>query len=67
MAKSSDSKSGDPINDLIVGAAEVLQLPAEPDWLPAIRTNLQVTLSFAKLVDEFELPDDAEPAHVFRA
>jgi hypothetical protein len=67
MAKSSDPKSGDPINDLIVGAAEVLQLPTEPDWLPAIRTNLQVTLNFAKQVDEFELPDYSEPAHVFRA
>ena len=67
MADPVNQKSADPIGDLIIGAAEVLNLPTEPDWLPAIRINLAATLNFARQVDEFELPDDAEPAPVFRA
>jgi Protein of unknown function (DUF4089) len=57
----------DPLDDLITAAADALALPIEPDWRPAIRTHLEVTLRHAKLVDDFELPDEAEPAPVFRA
>jgi hypothetical protein len=32
-----------------------------------VRTNLQVSLSFAGMVEDFPLPDDSEPAHVFKA
>ena len=39
----------------------------EPQWLPAIRTNLRVTFQHAATVSEFKLPDDAEPAPVFKA
>ncbi len=67
MAQPEQQKSGDPLDDLIVSAADVLRLPTEPEWLPAIRTNLQMTLNFAKLVDDFPLPDEAEPAPAFRA
>ena len=45
-----------------------LGLPIEPDWKPAVRANLDVTFKLAALVaDEFALPDDAEPAPVFKA
>jgi hypothetical protein len=47
--------------------ARVLAIPVEPQWLPAIRANLQVNLRLAALVAEFDLPDEAEPAPVFRA
>jgi hypothetical protein len=33
----------------------------------AVRANLRVTLDQAAIVAEFPLPDDAEPAPVFRA
>jgi hypothetical protein len=39
----------------------------EPDWQPAIKANLAVTLKHAATVAEFDLPDAAEPAPVFRA
>jgi hypothetical protein len=61
------AKTRDPLDDLIIAAARALSLPAERPWLPAIRTNLRVTLQFAAVVAEFKLPDDAEPAPVFRA
>jgi hypothetical protein len=55
------------IEALVDSAAEVLALPIEPEWKPAIRANLQVTLRLAAVVAEFELPEDAEPAPVFEA
>jgi hypothetical protein len=56
-----------PLDDLITALAEVLALPIEPEWLPAIRANLEVNLRLAALVAEFDLPDESEPAPVFRA
>ena len=57
----------DPLDDFIVASAQTLGLPMKPDWLPAVRVNLDVTLKHAALVAEFELPDDAEPAPIFTA
>jgi hypothetical protein len=57
----------DPLDAFILAAVETLNLPAEKAWLPAIKANLRVTLQFGKMVSDFELPDDAEPAPVFRA
>ncbi len=57
----------DPLNDFIRAAAQTLDLPLEPEWLPAVRINLLVTLRYAGLVAEFPLPDEAEPAPVFKA
>jgi Protein of unknown function (DUF4089) len=55
------------LDDLIVAAASALALPLDPQWLPAIRTNLEVTLRLAAIVTEFDLPDEADPAPVFTA
>ena len=57
----------DELDFLITAAAHVLALPIDPDWRPTIRSNLAATLSFAALVAEFQLPDEAEPAPVFRS
>jgi hypothetical protein len=57
----------DPLDDLITAAAVALALPIDPAWRPAIRAHLAVTLRFASLVEEFALPDESEPAPVFRA
>ena len=51
----------------ITSSASLLNLPFDPAWLPSIRTNVEVTFRLAKLVDDFPLPDDAEPAPVFEA
>ena len=34
----------DPLDDLIDAAARALDLPIEPEWKAAVKTNLQVTL-----------------------
>jgi hypothetical protein len=57
----------DPLDDFIAASARTLGLPMKPDWLPAVRANLEVTLNHAALVAEFELPDDVEPAPIFEA
>jgi len=59
--------ASDPLDDFIVAAAHALDLKLAPEWLPAVKANLDATLKHAATVAEFELPDDAEPAPVFKA
>ncbi|MGE0766614.1 MAG: DUF4089 domain-containing protein [Hyphomicrobiaceae bacterium] len=55
------------LDALIEASAELLGIKIEPDWLPAVRLNLATTYRLAWLVDEVDLPDEAEPAPVFEA
>jgi hypothetical protein len=57
----------DPLDDFIAAGAAALDLTIEPEWRPAVRAHLEVTLRHAALVTEFALPDDIEPAPVFEA
>jgi hypothetical protein len=59
--------SADPLDDYIAAASKALALPIEVEWRPAVRANLEVSLRLARLVDEFALPDESEPAPVFTA
>jgi hypothetical protein len=52
---------------MIAASAQALGLTLDPSWQDNIRVNLQLVLRHAALVDEFPLPDDAEPAPVFHA
>lgn len=55
----------EPLDDYIDVVAKALALPVEEAWRPAIRANLEVSLRLARLVDEFALPDETEPAPIF--
>jgi hypothetical protein len=57
----------DPLDNYIDAVANALALPIEEAWRPAVRVNLEVSLRLARLVDEFVLPDEIEPASVFTA
>jgi hypothetical protein len=59
--------AADPLDDYIAAAATALALRIEPAWQPAVRANLEFSLRIARLVDEFALPDETEPASVFAA
>ena len=59
--------SSDPLDDYIDALAKALTLPVEDGWRPAVRANLEISLRLARLVDEFSLPDETEPASVFTA
>ena len=59
--------ASDPLNEHIDAGARALGFTLEEAWRPAVRANLEVSLTFARFVDEFPLPDDIEPACVFKA
>jgi len=52
---------------LVEAAAQALGLQLDPSWEAGVKFNLHLILRHAALVDEFPLPDDAEPAPVFYA
>ncbi|MEA2918552.1 MAG: hypothetical protein QOJ15_10633 [Bradyrhizobium sp.] len=60
-------QSADSLDDYIDAVGKALGLPVEAAWKPAVKANLEVSLRLARLVDEFTLPDEAEPASVFAA
>jgi hypothetical protein len=57
----------DVLDALITASAHELKLPLELAWRPGVKFNLNLILRIAALVDEFPLPDDAEPGPVFHA
>jgi hypothetical protein len=58
---------GDKLDDYIDAVASALSLPIEPEWKPAVKMNLELSLRMARLVDEFPLPDETEPASIYVA
>ncbi len=61
------TKTSDPLDDYIDAVSKALGLPVDDAWKPAVKANLEVSLRLARLVDEFVLPDETEPASVFAA
>jgi hypothetical protein len=61
------TERADVLDAMVAASAEALGLPVDPAWRPNVRFNLGLILRFAALVEEFPLPDDAEPAPVFHA
>jgi hypothetical protein len=59
--------SPDNLDSYIEAVAKALALTVEDAWKPAVHANLAVSLRLARLVDEFPLPDETEPASVFTA
>jgi hypothetical protein len=48
-------------------SAVLLGLTIEPEWRDPVRANLAMTIRLGRMVGDFELPDEAEPAPVFMA
>ena len=48
-------------------SAVVLGLTIAPEWRDGVRANLAVTFRMAAMLEDFALPDEAEPAAVFSA
>jgi hypothetical protein len=57
----------DSLDEYIDAASKLLRLPVKDAWKPAVRANLEVSMRLARMVDEFEFSDEAEPASVFTA
>jgi hypothetical protein len=67
MPTNERTMAADSLDDYIDAVTKVLALPVDDAWKPAVKANLEVSLRLARLVDEFALPDEAEPASVFTA
>jgi hypothetical protein len=61
------AKKPDAMEALLAASAQALALPIDPAWHVRVKLNLQLIFRYAALVEEFALPDDTEPAPVFRA
>jgi hypothetical protein len=57
----------DAIDLFIMAGTQGLRLPLDPAWYGGVKFNLGLIMRLAALVDEFPLPDDAEPGPVFHA
>jgi hypothetical protein len=55
------------LDAMVDAAAAVLGLRVAPEWRAAIRAHLAISLGHAHAVADFVLPDEIEPAPVFRA
>lgn len=51
----------------LIDAAAVLGIELDPAWIDPVRFHLDLSLRAARLVAEFPLPDDLDPAPVFQA
>jgi hypothetical protein len=61
------AKKADAVETLVTAAGQALALPIDPSWRAGVTFNLQLLLKHAASIGDFPLPDDAEPAPVFRA
>ncbi len=57
----------DDLDSWMDGNAALLGITVAPEWREAVRLHLRITRDLAQRVLEFQLPDDADPAPVFRA
>jgi hypothetical protein len=55
------------LDALIESGTSALGIEVKPEWLPAVRMHLAISLGHAAKVLETQLPDDLDPAPVFRA
>ena len=53
------------IGDFLDAGLKVAGLPLEEELRPRVLMHLETALAMAKLVSEFSLPDEAEPAPVY--
>jgi hypothetical protein len=61
------AKTPDAIDALVAANAKALGLTIAPTWHHGVAFNLRLILQLGALVDQFKLPDDAEPAPIFHA
>ena len=55
------------LDGLMDASALILGISIQPEWREAVKANLAATFRMGALVLDFPLPDEAEPAPVFRA
>ncbi len=59
--------SSAPLDAHIEASSHILKLTVDPAWKESVRGILEAIFTMAAPVQEFELPDESEPAPVFEA
>ena len=54
-------------DEFVTEAAQTMGIEMRPEWTADVRAHLELMLRMAETVLAFDLPDEAEPAPVFRA
>jgi hypothetical protein len=57
----------DELDDWLDANAALLGITVSPEWRDTVRLHLGLTRDMARHVLDFPLPDEADPAPVFRA
>ncbi len=57
----------DPLGAMAAASAKTLGISVDPAWQKDVVFNMRLIMRHAARIDEFSLPDEAEPAPVFRA
>jgi Protein of unknown function (DUF4089) len=55
------------LDAFITAGTALLDLPVEPEWRPALRLHLAISMTHAQTVLAFPLADESDPAPVFAA
>ena len=66
MRTEADGEGGTACGALLDAGLAVARLPLEPELRPRVLMHLETATAMAALVMEFFLPDEAEPAPVYR-
>ena len=53
--------------DYVTSSAKALGLSLEPSWKEGASQNIETIFKLAAALEAFELPDDIEPAPIFKA
>jgi 1-carboxybiuret hydrolase subunit AtzG-like protein len=61
------AEPADLLDGYIDAAAQMLGLPLDAAWKPAVKANLAVNLRLGAIAADLTLSDEAEPAPVFGA
>jgi 1-carboxybiuret hydrolase subunit AtzG-like len=57
----------DDLDAFIAAGTRLLGLTLRPEWRKAVRLHLSISLDHARMVADFPLPDETDPASVFTA
>jgi hypothetical protein len=57
----------DDLDAFVAAGTRLIGVVIQPEWRDAIRVHLSISLEHARIVANFPLPDETDPAAVFSA
>lgn len=66
MVSGTETRHVEQMEAIVQALSIALGLDVAPEWVPGVAQQLTVSLSMADLLDTVDLPDEAQPAPVYR-